>query len=134
MENVALPAKNILQATASTAVRIGLSNRQHLAIVASTINAGNHSALTDFSLSLASTFRQRQDTIQQVAEVVKKTWTKPQFAICHWDSKLMNRAGGIHEDRIAILISPSPKLLAIPSIARYTSAALAEAVMNALKE
>nr|CAH0098865.1 unnamed protein product [Daphnia galeata] len=70
--NVALPAKNILQATASTAVRMGLSNRQHLAIVSSTINAGNQSALTDFGLSLGTTFRQRQDTIQQVAEVVKK--------------------------------------------------------------
>jgi hypothetical protein len=37
---------------------------------------------------------------------------------------------GIHEDRIAILISPP----AIPRIARSTGAAQAEAVMNALKE
>jgi hypothetical protein len=70
--NVVLPAKNILQATDSTAVRMGLSNRQHLTIVASTINAGNQSALTDFSLSLGTTFRQRQDANKQVDEVVRK--------------------------------------------------------------
>ena len=95
MVNVVLPAKNVLQATDSAAVRMGLSNRQHLTIIASTINAGNQSALTDFSLSLG----------------------------------LMNRAGGIHEDQIAIFISPPPKLLTIPFIARSTGAAQAEAVL-----
>jgi hypothetical protein len=41
----------------------------------------------------------------------------------------MNRAGGIHEDQIAIFISPPPKLFTIPCIARSTGAAQAEAVL-----
>jgi hypothetical protein len=41
----------------------------------------------------------------------------------------------MYEDRIAILVvSPPPKLLVIPSIARSTGAAQTEAVMNALKK
>ena len=55
---------------------------------------------------------------------------KLKYGICHKDSKLINRAGGIRENQITILTSPPPKLLAIPSIKKSIGVAQSEAVMN----
>ena len=130
--NVELPAKSLLDATASTALRLGLPNRQHLSIVTSTINAGNAS-LENFTLSVGSVHRKKRN-IEEVAAKVREPWTKPKFGILHWDSKLINRAGGIEEDRIAIIISPPPKLLGIPVIPRSTGVAQKDAVIEVLRK
>lgn len=126
-----LPQHDLIDQTAMVADRFRLSIRQHLAITTSTVKAAGGN-INNFSLSVSTTHRRRRNRRQQAAKEIFDNWIRPQFVICHWDSKLFERCIGIKEDRIAIYVSSPSKLLGIPTIAKSTGIEQQKAVMGAL--
>lgn len=129
--SIQLPATTLINESAAVAERFRISDRQLFAVTSSTIKivGGN---ISDFSLSVATTNRRRRQERCKVAKEILESYVRPEFAACHWDSKLFHRCGGSKEDRIAIYVSSPTKLLAIPAIKRSTGLEQKAAVVQAL--
>lgn len=119
---VSLPLKDLVTATSSTALRFLASERQQMAMLASTVNVGGGN-LSNFTLSKGSVNRKRREVIEQKAREVKAQYVPPKFAILHWDSKIFKPSGRVQEDRLVIIVSPPPKLLSITVISSSTGEA-----------
>lgn len=126
---ISLLLKDLITATSSTALRFRVSERQQMAMLASIVNVGG-GLLSDFTLSKGSLNRKRREEIAQKAREVRSQYVPPKF---HWDSKIFKPAGRVQEDRVAIFVSPPPKLLSIAIIPSSTGEAQKESSMNALE-
>lgn len=134
---VQIPTKNLLMITGDVADRTQLSIRSQLAITAKIVNVGGGN-VEDFTLSTSSAWRQRNEQRVKVANKIKQNWEKPDFAVVHWDSKLIKDLSGRTQERVAVLVSGSPnnppKLLGISSIENATGTAQHDAVIELLDE
>jgi len=83
-----LPAKTILKATAQAADARDLSVRDHIAMLASTINAGGGD-INDVTLSVASGSRQRRQNRRELINNMREQFIKPHHVVIHWDTKLI---------------------------------------------
>ena len=116
--HLTLPLKHLVTATATTALRFGVSERQQISA---------------FTLSKGTLNRKRRETIAQKAKV-RATYIPPKFANLHWDSKIFKPSGRVQEDRVAIFVSSPPKLLSISVIPTSTGEAQKEACMRAVND
>ena len=104
-----LPTSSLLKATSDVSDRCRLSIRDQLLMTSRLINVGGGNT-DDFSLSVSTTWRQRNVAREQLFEQIQKKWLeeKPQFAVIHWDSKMMSFFSWQKEERVAILVSGAP--------------------------
>ena len=132
--DVMLP-RDLITPTSSTALRMGLSTRQHTVMLASFVNSViSGPTLSNVTLSVGSVHQKRSKEIERIAKEVRKSYIPPRHGTIHFDSKIFSMRGGIKEDRVAIIFSPPPKILSICSILSSTGLAQKDACIQALTE
>lgn len=83
-----IPAKNLTKATGQVADSRDLSLRDHLTIQSALVAAGGGN-INDFSMSLTTVHRQRQQLRKEISDGIKERFIPPSSILIHWDSKLI---------------------------------------------
>jgi hypothetical protein len=137
---IQLPRKRLFKETAQVAERCQMSIRDAVAFTSRIIGIGG-ATVDDFSLSISTAFRQRQEQRTLLAKEIKNQFmkNKPPFVVVHWDGKLVEKLTGTKNDRIAIIVSGKPtldssKLLGVPISPDSTGFSQKTVVMDALNE
>lgn len=122
-ESEVLLPRDLITPTSSTALRIGLSTRQHTVMLASfvnTVTGKTKTPLSNVTLSVGSVERKRSREIERIARAVRENYKPPRYGTIHYVSKIFAMKGGVKEDRVAIVYSPPPKILSICSISAFS--------------
>ena len=134
--------RTIIKQTTPTAVRYGLSNTAHCALIASTVAAAGSE--DDFS-SISSTKRLRSREINRLATDIKNSFLED-FAgypkLLQWDGKIMEVTSSKEtnkEDVNAVVLSVPgsslpPKAVGAPNLSQGTGIALAQSSLEAIRE
>jgi hypothetical protein len=124
----------IVEQTAGTFDRLGLSTRQTAMVLASVVKAGGGD-LTEVQLSRSLVQRKRKKVRVKQGRKIMDSFVHSESYVLHYDTKLVNPKGRDTEDRAAVLYSggvhQQPYLLGIP---KFASSKVKDVEAGMLKE
>ena len=89
--------------------RTGISSRKAVGLTAAILKSAG-ADLTDFTLSQTQVQKQRDDARSVLAQDAFEDFQakKPEHAVPHWDSKLIDSVHGTKAERLSVLVSGAP--------------------------
>lgn len=103
--HLSLPRKSLFSEAADVSARIGISNRQQVALTAKIIKMGGGN-LEDVTLSVSSAWRQRTKAIKKREGEIMADFKEhmPSHIVIHWDGKVIQYDKGDSDDRLCVKV------------------------------
>jgi hypothetical protein len=129
--------KNVITPDVAAALdRTLLSDRKAVYVLSAAASSLGHN-VQELSINRSTIQRTRIQSRQQIAELIKESFSPNTPLTVHWDGKLLPALTGTDKvDRLSIIVSGGgiSKLLGVPQLASGTGQATAKAVMECLED